>query len=477
MGSHFFGRAAEMAVLKESWSQKKATLLTLQGRRRIGKSTLIKHFAHKQGVLLYEFQGLAPRPGITNRDQLDHFSHTLAGYLKVKNLEFEDWSQAFGQLARLPSGKRCLILLDEISWMGAKDPDFAGKLKIAWDEVLSEQNHLMVVLCGSVSSWIQKNILDHTGFVGRLSAALLLKELSIAESMEFFRHPSAPLPYTELAKFLSVTGGVPKYLEEIAPRDSVESNLKRLCFNPAGLLFRDFEVIFSDVFGKRYPIYSSIFNELVDGPRQPVEVAHSLGLPLNGDLTEYLDDLVTGGFLARDRTWNLSGKESRLSRLRISDNYARFYLKYIAPRKSRLEKSPLRPTDSLSFLPWPAAFGYQFENLILNHLNPVLDRLELPSDDIVQLGPYFQTKTKTKPGVQIDLLIQCRKGLLYLCEIKSGSKISTEVIDEAKEKTRRLVRPKGFSVKHGLIHLGEVSDAVMESGFFDRMISFQDLVG
>ena len=144
---------------------------------------MIKHLAKTTGTAIIEFQGLAPRKGLTDQDQLAHFSKKLAQILGVTSLGLKDWSEALGALARLPLTKKTIVLLDEVSWMSGRDPDFAGYLKEAWDADLSQQPYLLLVLCGSVSSWIQKNILSNTGFAGRVSLEINLR-------LNFFRWPS-----------------------------------------------------------------------------------------------------------------------------------------------------------------------------------------------------------------------------------------------------------------------------------------------
>ena len=114
--------------------------------------------------------------------------------------------------------------------MGSEDPDFLGQLKTAWDLHFSENPDLILILCGSVSSWIEENILKSTGFVGRISFDMVLDELSIAESGEFWGAQRDKVSGYEKFKVLSVTGGIPKYLEEIIPSQSAEDNIHRLCF-------------------------------------------------------------------------------------------------------------------------------------------------------------------------------------------------------------------------------------------------------
>ena len=118
---------------------------------------------------------------------------------------------------RIPKEGRTVVLLDEISWMGSRNPDFAGYLKTAWDKRLKKHDNLVLVLCGSVSSWIADNILDSTGFVGRDSLDIEVGELSLAESVKMLGGSDGHISSREIFDFLSVTGGVPKYLEEIHP--------------------------------------------------------------------------------------------------------------------------------------------------------------------------------------------------------------------------------------------------------------------
>ncbi|MBF0361564.1 MAG: ATP-binding protein [Oligoflexia bacterium] len=474
----FVGRLNELELLSDQIRNKSSSLITILGRRRIGKSTLVKHFSEINKLALFEFQGLAPRPRLSNKDQLNNFSQTLFKFLKIKPIEFSDWSQAFSYLNHLvlSSKKKMVIFLDEISWMGCKDADFAGKLKQAWDTELSQNTNIILILCGSVSSWIQKNILTSTGFAGRVSLEINLKELSLAESAELLRLRGHKLNHIDLAKILSVTGGVPKYLEEMKHFQTAEANIVNHCFRPSGFLFFEFDRIFSEIFGSVNQIYKDILVSLKDAPLSPSDLAKKLKRTLNGDISYYLSSLELGGFIRREYTWNLSGNESRLSMVRISDNYTRFYLKYIESRKKRLEKKPLKLNDSLDFLNWPTLVGIQIETLILNNISILVDILKIPSSEIVQLGPYFQTGTKLRPGVQIDCLIQCKRGILHAVEIKSSPKIGSDILTEVKEKNKRLKLPRGFSVRNHLVYLDDLSDSVVEADFFDYHISFSQFI-
>jgi|SRR5271156_2386949 len=177
-----------------------------------------------------------------------------------------DWNDYFARLAAHTKEGRVIILLDEISWMGSKDSDFLGKL--------------ILVLCGSVSSWIEKNILGSTGFVGRISLQLKIEELPLKDANEFWG--SSLISSYEKCKILAITGGIPKYLEEITPELPAEQNIQNLCFTLSGFLFNEFDRIFSDLFDKRSKSYQSFVKQLVKGPSSYQEIWKGLGKKKGG---------------------------------------------------------------------------------------------------------------------------------------------------------------------------------------------------
>jgi hypothetical protein len=366
--------------------------------------------------------------------------------------------------------------LDEISWMGSEDPDFLGQLKTAWDLHLSENPDLILILCGSVSSWIEENILKSTGFVGRISVDMVLDELSISESSEFWGAQRNKVSAYEKFKILSVTGGIPKYLEEIIPSQSAEDNIHRLCFQSRGLLFREFEQIFSDLFSNRAQTYRNIIKTLSNSPLSLDEVCEKLNLEKSGSISKYLDDLALSGFIQEDCTWNLFSKsESRLKKFRLKDNYLRFYLRYIELNKDRIVKDIFESKSFMNMPGWESVMGLQFENLVVNNMKSLCKILRIDLLEVTNAGPFFQRSTQRQKGCQIDLMIQTRHNTLYICEIKfSTSEIKRSVIEEMENKIKSLSYPKGFSIRPVLIHLNGVSQSVKESEIFNDIIDFSN---
>lgn len=470
----FIGRKKELDSLEILLKKKSATMVVIRGRRRIGKSRLIKEFVSDKKSWI--FSGFPPVPGITKRRQLDAFSVQISQNLSMPKIQVSEWIEHFNFIGNQAKGQKIVIVLDEISWMGSEDPDFLGQLKTAWDLNFSENPDLILILCGSVSSWIEENILKSTGFVGRVSVDMILNELSIDESAEFWGTQKNKISAYEKFKVLSVTGGIPKYLEEIIPSQSAEDNIHRLCFQPTGLLFREFEQIFSDLFSKRAQTYSNIINTLGNTSLSLDEICEKLYLEKSGSISRSLDDLALSGFVQEDCTWNLFTKtESRLKKFRLKDNYLRFYLQYIEPNKNRIVKNIFELKSFMHMPGWESVMGLQFENLVVNNLKGLCKILRIDLLEVTNAGPFFQRSTQRQKGCQIDLMIQTRHNTLYVCEIKfSTSEIKSSVIEEMKKKIRSLSTPKGFSIRPVLIHVNGISQAVNESEIFNDIIDFSN---
>ncbi|MBL6991701.1 MAG: ATP-binding protein [Bacteriovoracaceae bacterium] len=468
----FWGRSPELQELKGIGNKKTASLIVLQGRRRIGKSSLLEKFGNSYGTLI-EISGLAPGKGNSAQAQLDNFAEQLSAVVKIPGLKFVNWTQAFIALAKFTEKGRYFILLDEISWMSYGDKSFSGKLKIAWDKQLKKNPKLILSLCGSVSSWIEKNILRDTDFVGRISWQKNLGELDVRSCLNFWG--KAKVSSKEILKVLAITGGVPKYLEEIRPSETAEQNIQRLCFSATGYLFIDFDKIFNEIFDSRSSIYKKILEKLSIKKLSIAQLAVELGMEQNGDFSEYLSDMEASGFLSRDYTWDLEGKRGKLSQFRIKDNYLRFYLNYITSNEDKIRKKIFDFSTFDSLFNWDTIAGLQFENLVLNNIDMVLNELRVPITQIIQYGPYFQTKTKTRKGCQVDLMVLCKRKYIYLCELKYKNKIGMEVIDEVEEKIKRLNLYKKFSIRPVLIYSGELTKNLSEADYFSKMLSFEDL--
>ena len=473
----FVGREYYIDDLSSLWRKATSSLVACRGRRRVGKSRLFKEFANRTAERYIELSGLPPRKGMTNQMQLDAFAAGLVRATGGAKARFEDWSEAFAALDKAIDGRhRTVVMLDEISWMGGWDPDFPGYLKTAWDTMLHSHDKLIVVVCGSVNAWIKRNTLDNTGFVGRFSRDYVLPELDLDECLPFWRKAANRVDRRTVFDILSVTGGIPRYLEEIDPGLSADENIRRLCFTASGTLFKDFNEIFAQVFGADAMLKRSVLSQLSVGPKTGVELADAIGCENNGHFSEQLRELELAGFVAADRGISpITGKRARVAKYRIRDNYTRFYLRYIEPHKEEIASGAYRLSGLENLPGWDSVMGLQFENLIVNHAMELVPFLHLGGAIVQSAAPYRHERNSRGGGCQIDLLVQTAR-TAYLVEVKRQNRIGAEVEAQVETKMRRLYARKGLAIRPVLVYLGELDGAVEGNGFFDALIPADTLL-
>ena len=472
----FVGRKKELAELQLLLQKKVASFVVIRGRRRIGKSRLIEEYG--KSARFYEFTALPPTNKTSAKKQRQEFLRQLKGKCGYGNVQADDWGDLFALLAKETASGRVIILLDEVSWMGSKDATFLGKLKIAWDLYFKQNPELILIVCGSVSSWIEKNILSHTGFLGRISLVMLLDELPVADCNRLLKRLGCNFSPYEICKLLGVTGGIPRYLEEMQKSFTVDENIKRQCFRPDGLLFREFDQLFSDLFSKKKELYKKIIALLAPREMHMSEISKALGYSHGGYVSKMLDELVKAGFLKKIYAWDLHANKEKLKpRYRLTDNYIRFFLRYIDPNRGKIERGHFDEQTLSSFPGWNTIMGLNFENLVLRNREFIFEALRLRKEDILFDNPYVQAQTKLQKGCQIDYLIHTRYRMLFACEIKfSRDPITTHVIDEVEQKIQHLKLPKGFSCNPVLIHLNGVAEAVIDREYFVHFIDFSKIL-
>ena len=473
----FYGREQQLAKLDALWHKDASSLVVISGRRRIGKSTLVEEFAARSRCTFVELVGLAPDAKMTNQRQLDNFCERLAKATGMPEAKADCWPKAFDALAAAIGRRgRTIVFLDEVSWMGRYDSSFAAFLKNAWDTRFSRCEKLILVVAGSVSAWINRNIQRAKGFVGRISLDFTLGELPPDKCLQFWGAKAGRTSTRDVLDVLAVTGGVPKYLSEIDPRLTPDENIRRLCFDADGYLFKDFDRIFDDVFGSTLAVKKQILLALSEGPASSSELAEKFGCDSNGHLSDDLRELKEAGFVTDSQGMNpVTGKAVREIRYRLRDNYTRFYLRYVLPRREAI-KGGFFEYVSLERLPgWDAIMGLQFENLVLNNISALAPLIGLAGKNVESAAPYFKRGGKSGGGVQIDYLVQLPHSV-YVVEIKRKRMIGNSIVNEVQRKIERLDLPRNRSVRTVLVYEGELDPSVEADGFFDYVIPAERLL-
>ncbi len=469
----FIGRKNELNHLETLYNKRIPGLVVAKGRRRIGKSRLIAEFTlQKKGIKFWNFSGLAPEIGMNDQNQRDYFARQLALMLKIPPLTFQDWSDAFEHLSmHLNPGD--IVLFDEISWMGSKDPSFISKLKAWWDK---QKLPIMVVFCGSVSTWIEENILKSTAFFGRINLTITLEPLTIPESCSLLKAYGFKGSTYDIYTILSILGGIPWYLEQIALGLTAEELIKRLCFEKDGLLVLEFDRIFHDLFNGKGTTYKKILNALKNGMKTLAEIRKTIGFAHSGTLSDLVGHLITAGFVKKQSLWSFkTGKLLKQSLYRICDPYMRFYLKLIEPQRNKIDSGGFQGVSLLQLPGFDAHIGLQIEYLLLQNHVLLLEAIGIPSSNIVSDGPYRQSKTTIQKGCQVDFLVQTHTKNLFVCEFKfKRRELGIDIIDDMKEKIKALKVPRGFATVPILFHIGGVTSSVATEGYFYRIVDIND---
>lgn len=476
----FVGREEQLKDLKALCEKRISSLVTCRGRRRIGKSTLIREFARQIKSCFIHLEGIRPQKGYANETELTAFHDQLSVQTDRELPIPRSWTEAFVQLDKcIRNNQRTVVLIDEISWFGHYDPTFADTVKVCWDNYWKNHDKLIVVLCGSVSSWIKDNIVDNSSFLGRRSLDVIVRELPLAQCVAFWGEKSKRLSAREIVDVLSITGGVPRYLEEINPSLSAAENIKRLCFTPNGILRTDFDDMFKDVITHQRNFSGNVLKTLVDGPKTVTEISKSIGMQKGGRVSDALDRLVEAGLVSDDTGKNPeTGKAIAYHRYRLKDNYARFYLKYIDPVKTMIDNGSYAFKSLEALEHWNSVLGLQFENLIVNNYRELIPHLHLQDVLLTSAAPFRKTPVPSRKtrGCQVDLLIQSRRTTCVV-EIKRKNEITRSIISEVADKVNAIKRPKDISIKTALVYSGCLAPIVEADGYFDAIIPIESLLG
>lgn len=471
----FYGREEQLSDLHALWGKRVGSLCTCRGRRRIGKSTLVERFAEESGARFIKIEGAKPNPGSDNASELAAFAIQLASQSSAEDSPPSNWLNAFIRLDKeIRDGERTVVLLDEVSWLGAFDPLFADTVKMAWDNYWKKHDRLVLVLCGSVSGWIKENLIDNSAFLGRRSLDIVVKELPLPQCVKFWGEAASRIDPREITDVLAVTGGVPRYLEEINPGLSAGENVRRMAFRENSILRTDFDEMFRDAITRQAGLSGKIVRLLAGGAMSVTELARSLGGGKGGKISTSLELLKESGLVALDAGKNPeTGREVRERRYRLKDNYARFYLRHIEPVKDVIDAGSYAFVSLDALDGWDATLGYAFENLVVNNYPDLIRHLHLGNALIESAAPYRRLRPV---GVQVDLLLQTRRAL-YVVEVKRQREIGREIIREVESKIARLPRPPGKSIRTALVYDGHLAPIVEADNFFDAIVPFRRLLG
>ena len=423
MINKIIGRHYEQQQLQKVFESKEAEFIAIYGRRRVGKTFLIRNFFTNKTCLFFQVSGI--HKGRINlqlnefKNEIERAFYSDKGGLQLK--QPENWMDALQLLTEsieITKGhKKVILFLDEFPWMATPKSGLLQALDYYWNRFWVNNPKIKLIVCGSAASWIIRHILNNKGgLYNRVTSRIHLEPFTLYETKEYLRQRGIIYNNIQILDLYMCIGGIPFYLKFIEKGLSAVQNINRLCFQKKGSLLDEFKNLFSSLFDHAQDhekIIRAIASRREGLSRTELEnITESKG----GRLSERLQELEEAGFIMEFIPW---GKEKGIY-YRIIDEYTLFYLKWISPeKKMRLTKeSGIKFWEDASQTPsWKAWAGYAFEAVCYKHLANIRKALHIKEGATAATWRY-SSKKENEEGAQIDLLFDRTDDTLNICEIK-----------------------------------------------------------
>ncbi len=416
-------RSKECQQLDAIYQQKQAAFVAVYGRRRIGKTYLIKHFFEDKGIY-FHLTGVFKASLIT---QLNNFANEFADVFCSGEIQEppKSWFIAFNQLRQKISEclaqqkQKVILFFDELPWLASPRSGFLQALEHCWNRYFADLPNLVLVVCGSAASWMIKHIIHNKGGLhGRITHQVHLKPFTLAETEEFLQARNVNFNRKQIIDLYIALGGVAYYLNFIERGLSCAQNINKLCFISNGALYQEFDKLYRSLF-KHHQTHVKIVRILAK-QRQGLtynELVNAAKLSSGGRLSNILNELVAAGFVLHYREF---GKPKRKMKYRLIDEYSLFYLTWCSKQRD----SGIVDEDQTYWLKqqntsaWQAWSGYAFEGVCLKHLDKIKNALGISGVQTYSSKWSYIPVTKSEQGTEIDLIIDRADQCINLCEIK-----------------------------------------------------------
>jgi uncharacterized protein len=406
------GRDDEIHILEKQLTLTESSFVAMYGRRRIGKTYLIRQVYAKQ--IIFDCSGLHEK---NTTQQLENFYLTINSIFKrnEKNAMPTTWLQAFNQLKQyissIKNDKKKVIFLDEISWYDTPKSGFKAALDNFWNQFAVKRNDMVLVICGSAASWIINKIInDKGGLHNRITCTIALQPFTLKETAAYFKLKKIELVPTDIIKLYMATGGIPYYIKDIENGQSVDQIIQQVFFAKNATLKNEFQNLYAALFknSKDHVVIIKALNTKNKGLTR-TEIIKATKLPSGGGLTTTLQELIHCGFIMQIQPIN-KNKEDVLYRL--IDEYSIFYFKFIENRATATKWIEISTEPMYKI--W---CGFAFENICLKHIDNIKNAIGISGVNTNAFSWQINNVTN-KLGAQIDLIIDRKDNCINLCEAK-----------------------------------------------------------
>ncbi|MDR0490786.1 MAG: ATP-binding protein [Oscillospiraceae bacterium] len=466
------GRKAEIRELERFYDSGRPELVIVYGRRRVGKTYLIRE--HFENNFAFYYTGVVD---VSNAVNLGNFDKAIREHGGESKAASKNWSDAFEKLKTLLqklSGERKVVFVDEMPWLDARKSDFLSAFDYFWNSWASAVPEIFFIGCGSATSWITKKLFKNRGGLhNRVTGRIYLAPFSIGECEEFFKSRNVEITRYHLAECYMIFGGIPYYLNLFDRGLSFSQNVDKLCFAATAPLRNEFEELYMSLFNnpRRHIAIVEALAKKNSGLNRN-EICESDGLQPNGHLTQALDELEQCDFIEKFIDFT---KEKNGAYYYLKDPFTLFYLRYIKDNHTKDEYFWTNYYDDGGHRAWS---GYAFEQLCRMHVKQIKAKLGIPG---VSTSMASWRSKESVPGAQIDLLISRKDGVINLCEMKySKHPYEIKKADADTLERKRSVFLMETGVKHA-IHITMITTyGLAKKGYYGIVqseITMDDLFG
>lgn len=480
------GRHYEQEQLQKRFQSAQAEFIGVYGRRRVGKTYLIREFFNKKPCIFFRSSGIH-RGSL--KKQLDKFRKEIEvtfyqGRKGTQLSHFLNWHDAFEALKDaidlFANKQKVVIFLDEIPWMATPKSGLLEALDYYWNRHWSEDKRIKLIICGSAASWIIENVLHNTGGLhNRVTLRLPIAPFSLSETKDYLHYKNIHYNNEQILTLYMCLGGIPFYLNFVEKGLSAIQNINAACFSKKGTLYDEFELLFASLF-KKHEIHQAIIT-FITHKREGVS-RNDIETHLNykgGRLTDRLKELEEAGFITAYMPW----KKERGTYYKIIDEYTLFYLTWISKKsKNRIAQdiddhywAVLSEKSA-----WKAWSGYAFEAICFKHINPIKKALNIPNGSEAYSWRHITTKDEAISGTQIDLIFDRPDKIINLCEIKYSS--APFVIDKKyaehlrnREKIYCQITKTDKQIFHSMITLSGLKKTIYSEELIASIATLNDL--
>jgi AAA+ ATPase superfamily predicted ATPase len=414
----FLDREEELKFLEERFRKGRPELIVLYGRRRIGKTSLIKKFIEGKKAIYY----LATKE--REEKQAKDISQILSAFFKDKTLEinpFTSYSQIFSYLYEKSKEERLIFVIDEFGYLLEASPYISSVLQKFWDEYFSNSK-IFIILCGSTIGMMESLLSQRNPLYGRRTGQWKLEALDFKALREFLKEKS----FEDVLKCWFITDGILFYAKEFKEFESFEKFLLNTFFNKGHIFYEEGRILISEELGE-VPTYFSILSFLSKGASRQIEIANNIGMKPTS-LTRYLETLIRLRFIKKEPL--ITKEKSKKVYYSMNDNFLHFWFRFVYPNRQFVEKNEKEKIKEILERDLNAFFGEKFEEFVRSNIGKFFENVE-------KVGKWrgFSENRKVE---EIDIVgINEKEKTIVFGECKWGENVDAEkVFKELKEKSK-----------------------------------------